>query len=447
MGEEKYAKSSNCQQIPCSVDLDSVVVRPIEPHEADTWDHLMSTHHYLGFQNLVGESLKYVAVSQGQWLALLGWGAAALQCRARDQWIGWTREQQWKRLKFIVNNQRFLILPGVRVPNLASKILSLNTRRLASDWKAVYGHPVVLAETFVDPKRFAGTCYRAAGWIPLGQTRGFGRNGGRYFAHGHPKTLLVRPLHPRARDLLAAPFLAPELKGVTSVVDLNLLPLEEKGGLLERLEQVTDPRKRRGIRHSHVSILAIAICACLAGARSFVAIAEWAADLGQDLLRKLRCRRDPKTGRYVPPSEPTIRRVLQSVDADEVDRIVGDWLADQCDDDAVAVDGKTLRGSKRKDGKPVHLIAALLHNQGVVLSQTEVDSKSNEITAFEPLLDPIDLQGKVVTADAMHLQAKHAHYLKTEKQADYLFTVKANQPGILQAIEELDDDDFSPSGD
>ncbi len=98
-----------------------------------------------------------------EWGALLGWAAAAWKCRSRDQWIGWTRDQRWTRLRFVANNARFLTLPDGQVPNLASKILVLNTCRLREDWTAVYGHPVALAETFVDPARFTDTSYRAVG--------------------------------------------------------------------------------------------------------------------------------------------------------------------------------------------------------------------------------------------------------------------------------------------
>jgi hypothetical protein len=115
--------------------LKRVSVRLIKSTEANNWDSLMSQHHYLGFRCLVGETLKYIAEINGQWVALIGWGTAAFKNRHRDKWIGWLPEQQWKRLKYIANNQRFLILPEIRIKNLASKILSLNLKRLSSDWE------------------------------------------------------------------------------------------------------------------------------------------------------------------------------------------------------------------------------------------------------------------------------------------------------------------------
>ncbi len=431
--------------MPTQTEFQSLNVRPIKQEEEHQWDQLMNEHHYLGFRQLVGESIKYVAELNTQWVALLGWGTAAFKCASRDEWIGWSREQQWRRLIFLANNARFLILPQVQIPNLASKILSLNLKRLSADWMAVFGHKVVLAETFVEHSRFAGTCYRAAGWIQLGQTRGFGRNGGKYYHHGLSKTIYVYPLHRNARQLLSAPFPAPELiGGQKPMVDLNKVNLGCNEGLLGQLQQLKDPRKRRGIRHSSTSTLAVAACAVLSGARNFLAIGEWAADLPQDLLRRLGCRFHPEKRIYISPSEPTIRRQLQSVDADEFDRLINEWLAQQADPDAVAVDGKTLRGARGSDGKKMHLMSAILHKEGVVIAQKQVDRKTNEIPLFQPLLEPVDLKGKVVTADALHTQVEHATYLKEQKEADYFFTVKGNQGTLLKSIEDLEKEDFSP---
>ena len=189
--------------------LGRVSVRPIRPEERERWDALVDEHHYLGLRSLFGKTLRYVAVADERWLALLGWQAAALKCAARDAWIGWPRVLHYQRLHLLANNARFLMLPEARVPNLASRVLALNLHRLAEDWRQIHGHPLLLAETFVDTTRFTGACYRAANWQVLGSTRGFARHNGRYTAHGQPKQVLVYPLHRRARDLLCAPQLPP----------------------------------------------------------------------------------------------------------------------------------------------------------------------------------------------------------------------------------------------
>ena len=166
------------------------------------------------------------------------------------------------------------------------------------------------------------------------------------------KTIFLKPLHKDSREILSAPLLPPEYEGrEKALVDLNQVTLGPKGGLTEYLAKIKDPRKPRGIRHSQVTILAVAICALLSGAKSFIGIGEWAANLSQELLKRLGCRYNDRLEKYVPPSEPTLRRSIQSVNADEVDRIIGEWLAHQSSDDIIAVDGKVLRGSKPAGGK------------------------------------------------------------------------------------------------
>ncbi len=217
------------------------------------------------------------------------------------------------------------------------------------------------------------------------------------------------------------------------MLDVNRLPLEGAGGLLDLLRTVTDPRQPRGVRHSVVSIVALATCAGLAGARSFEAIAQWAATLSRDALRRVGGRR------RTPPSEPTFRRVLQRLDAETLDRQLGAWLARQqpLAGQGLAVDGKTLRGGHDGERPAPHLLSAVLHADGLVLAQRSVGEKTNEIPTIKPLLADLPLAGAVVTADALHTQAKTARYLVDEKHADYLFTVKDNQPTLKQDIQTL----------
>ena len=126
------------------------------------WDELVAERHYLRFHGVIGKGLRHVAVHGESWLALIGWQPGAFKLAARDRWIGWSAEQQFRRLHLIANNSRFVILTPERVPNLASRVLGLSLRRLSEDIRAAHGYPVFLAETFVDVSRFAGTCYRAS---------------------------------------------------------------------------------------------------------------------------------------------------------------------------------------------------------------------------------------------------------------------------------------------
>ncbi len=422
-----------------------VVVRRVTKDEMPRWREFMARHHYLGRPDMVGEVLCYVAAVDGEWAALIGWASAAWQVKARDQWIGWSDEQRHRRLQFVANNVRYCLLPGGNLPNLASRVLALNTRRLAADWQDRFNHPVILAETFVDPSRFTGTCYQAAGWVNVGRTRGFGRHGRRWEEHQQPKTVWARPLQRPAPYWLSAEFEAPIFTGRTPVVDVNTVPLDGPQGLLAALERVPDPRHRRGIRHRHTTVLAVAVCAVLSGARSFLAIADWAQSLPQDLLKRLGCRRrNDASIERIPPSEPTIRRTLERIDAAALDQVLNEFLQYHGLGRGIAIDGKTLRGSGHGAERPRHLMAAVIHQTGVVVGQAAVDHKTNEIKVVQPLRDSLDLVGHVVTADAMHTPVDFARYLVNAKHADYVLTVKGNQRLLKQHLAQMVWD-FPPS--
>ncbi len=216
---------------------------------------------------------------------------------------------------------------------------------------------------------------------------------------------------------------------------------EQYRDLLDHLAQITDPRHRRGRRHTLATVLAVAVAAVLTGARSLAAIGEWASDAPGQVLAALGVRRD-LTGAWRPPGEATVRRVLAGIDADALDRAIGAWLAAQQPPprpwrQALAVDGKTLRGSGHHGTAQVHLLAAMDHTSRGVLGQTDVDTKTNEITGFQPLLERLDLVGRVLTADAMHTQREHADWLVTHKHAAYVLIVKANQPGLYHQLATL----------
>ena len=423
--------------------LNRLRVRLIRPEERRRWDTVVDQYHYLGLRSLFGKTLRYVAVVEERWLALLGWQTAALKCAARDAWIAWPRVLHYQRLHLVANNARFLILPDAHVPNLASRVLALNLRRLSGDWQQIHGHPLLLAETFVDTARFTGACYRAANWQALGSTRGFARHNGRYTAHGQPKQVLVYPLHRRARALLCAPELPPPWSMPMQRVSLSSARMED---LHQRLRALPDCRRPRGQRHRLATVLTIAIAAVLAGSRGYTAIAEWAARLTRKQLKRLRARYNPHTARCEPPSEPTIRRILQSADVASIDASLSQWLLGITDnDDAVAVDGKTLRGAVRDDGTQVHLLSAFLQGQGVTIAQREIPAKTNEIPEIKPLLEPLALSGRVVTADALHTQRETARFLVEDKQAHYLLTVKENQPTLYADLSELGEAHFPPA--
>ena len=162
--------------------------------ESNLWNEYVQRYHYLGYQPLPGAQMRYLAHAQGQVVALLGFGAAAWKVADRDRFIGWSPQKRQARLHLVANNARFLILPWVTCPNLASKLLSMASRRLAEDWANRYDYRPVLLETFVEAGRFEGTCYRAANWICVGQTQGRGKLDSKHQAQLPIKDIWLYPL-------------------------------------------------------------------------------------------------------------------------------------------------------------------------------------------------------------------------------------------------------------
>jgi len=449
------------------------------PGDARRFDAELDEHHWLGHR-MVGETMRYVAVdNSGEWVALVGFASPALSCGPRDRFIGWSAELQLRRLRFVASNQRFCILPVGRRQNTASAVMSRSLRRLSADWVESWGHPALLVETFVDPSRHLGTCYGASSFLRLGETKGFGRRSGRYVAHGQAKDVYVRALHRRAREVLAGTFdhplfADPRSPAAVAQIDFNTADLTS---LIRRIETITDPRDPRGVRHGFATTLVLIACATLAGNKSLVAISEWCESSSQEVLCRLGARISPGTGLRIPPSYATIRRATMAVDANEFDEIINTWAGEQsnrrgksramgdgttrggdggyttdsgssgsapdesgntpgADLVGVAVDGKAVRGAKREDGTQVQLLAALRHDTGMVIGQANVENdKTNEIVTFPALIAPLDLTGRVVTADAMHTQ-KAAATLVTGKGGHFVFGVKGNQPKLWeQAVE------------
>lgn len=171
---------------------------PLEP----LYNSLIQQHHYLSYRQIVGNHLKYIASINDRPVACLGWGSAAWSVKSRDSFIGWNKYTKENNLHFVVNNTRFLILPWVTIKFLASKILALNAKRISNDWIHIYNHPIHLLETFVEKDRFRGTCYKAANWIRVGQTKGTAKRGHDHLFHGKIKDVYLYPLRKDFREKL-----------------------------------------------------------------------------------------------------------------------------------------------------------------------------------------------------------------------------------------------------
>ncbi|MGB5155903.1 Druantia anti-phage system protein DruA [Desulfobacterium sp. N47] len=367
------------------MNLLEVFVRPVYLPEEQQFQKLMQEHHYLGALPKISETIWYVALWQEQWVALLGFSAAALKCSARDRWIGWDFRHQYDRLKLITNNSRFLILPKWHVQNLASRILSLCQKRLLADWQAAFGHQLLLLETFVDPQRFSGTVYKAANWKYVGDTKGFRRTRQGYSSKAQtPKMVFVKPLKSDAQALLSQPILDPAYR-ITGDSKI-MLSAEQMRSLPDFFTTISDPRRSQGQRHRLAAVLAIAAGAILCGMRGYQAISDWAESLSQNALERFGCRR--RNGKYVVPSLSIIRNILISVDPIDLDRALQLWnqrYGQQ--DESLAIDGKTMCNAiaERPPMKqPMALPAERLNKltQNGFLPQTAAGTGASRIAAI-----------------------------------------------------------------
>jgi hypothetical protein len=431
--------------------LKRVTVRLLREAERPRFDELLEQKHYLCSARMVGRTLRYVAELDGEWVAIACFSAAALHMKAREKWLGWTPRQRARRLGFIVNNSRYLVLPDrERLPNLASRALGLCLRRLSRDWDERWANPIFAVESCVDETRYRGTCYRACGFEAVGPTAGFGR-ASRDFYHEHdePKQLYLKELRPGARALLRRgrwpAKLAAQEEQIAGPCPWRAPDLES---LLDRFNELRDERGGHGLRHRQPFVLACAAVAVLMGAGGYQAIEDTCRKFTQRQLRALGCQRDGD-GHYAPPSDSTFYRVLSKQDTHRFDRIVGDWLLVQEISVVarLAVDGKALRGSTRTDGKPLQLLSAVTHRLRLTLAQVPIEDKSNEIPAYPRLIrDLPHVDYALVTADAMHCQQESARVTTQERGWDYLFGLKGNQSGILDRAQRLLEQQAFPPG-
>lgn len=431
--------------------LKRVTVRLLDDYERPEFDRLLIEKHYLHESALAGQSLRYVAELDGQWVALIAFSAASLHLKAREKWIGWSPRQRARRLGLVVNNSRFLVLPErQRYPNLASRVLGLCLRRLSQDWQERWQHPVMVVESFVDESRYRGTCYRACGFEAVGPTKGFGRASRDFYVeHGQPKQLYLRELCAGRRKLLRQARWPQDLVAYETE---RTGPCPFRGpsleNLLKRFGALPDKRRGHGLRHRQRFVLACAAVSTLMGACGYRAFENTCKKLTQRQLRALGCQADEKDRRYYPPSDSTFQRLLKQVDANTFASLIGAWLAEQEVGALVqlAVDGKVLRGSGRHDGKPLQLLSAVTHQLRLTLDQIPIEEKSNEIPALKPLLEKVKPPpGALITADAMHCQQESARFITQQLGGDYLFGLKGNQSGILdKATRLLAQQAFSP---
>lgn len=429
--------------------LDGVHVEPALSEEIPRLQSLLRRHHYLGGIRPVGERLYYIARDAGDdWLAVLVFSAPAKHLKARDRWIGWTEEQRRRRLSLVANNSRFLILPARSAPNLGSRVLGLTLQRVAGDWFNQYGHPVEVVESFVDPERFRGTVYTAGGWVELGQTDGWGRVSRDYYVkHDKPKRLFVRALRPGSCRALQAEHLKPDLAKVEAKVPPRCTrPAKEIGSIVEHFKGLPEYRGRVE-SYPLFSLAALVLLAMLGQApRGPTDLAKFAGTLNQGQRRNLGVRLNPR-GQYPAPSQSTFSRFFAAVNPEKLqERLlqIQAWLRGPAPkDELVVIDGKEPR-----HGSGASVLSAVTVPGQHFLGSAMVDKKTNEIpVAQKELLPTLDLEGRLVSLDALHTQDETARAVVLEGGGDFLLTVKNNRPVLRAAIEKKVDApraDFPP---
>ena len=338
------------KQIKSTSPKAAVEIHIVSGKELKRFDQLLAKHHYLGVSPPAGDFLRQVVVRDGQWVALLVWGSAALKLREREKWIGWNAAMALERLKLVVQNRRYLLLHDRgKEPNLASQALAAACRALPGQWLESFGYQPLIAESFTDPESFNGTCYKASNWEPVGMSAGSSRHRADYYIdNDHPKKLWLKELCADARSKIRAAPLAHEHVGALVDPTHGVLPFNksQRRSLLEVLRLAPDPRAKN-TRFRIGPVLSIVSMALLCGARQITEIARFAtrlrpaqrAELGLPVKKATRAFREI-------PSYSVFYEVLTRMDSEAFAQLLSDWLAQQ----AGSLPEKGKKGQSQESG-------------------------------------------------------------------------------------------------
>ena len=419
----------------------ALAVRVASPSEAAAFDAQLATHHYLGAGRPVGDYLRQIVERAGGPVALLVWGPSCYALKDRDRSIGWSASQRVARLKLIVQNRRFLVLTAKgQSPNLASQAMGAALRALADHWHEHFGYRPLLAESFTDPEAYAGTCYKASNWEPVGHSAGYSRHRADfYIANERPKKLWLRDLVPQARAHLRAVQLPDAARAGQVAPPAGVLPVTQPQmqSLADVFCHAPDPRERN--THYRIGpVLTLIAMALLAGRRDIAEIARFATTLTPGQRRQLGLPRKKGTRAfYQVPGYGVFYAVLTRMDAAAFATLLSQWLGAHAGTlpQSLALDGKMIRDH-------IGLLTLAQHEDGAPQARAVYDQKEGtarcEQTAATALLESLPaLDGKLITADPLHCQRKTARIL-VEKGGDYLLQIKGNQPKLLKQARALD---------
>jgi len=430
-------KSGRCRKD--SFSGKNVVIRVAKCSEHKRFDELLEEYHYIGKSRSVGDCMRMIAEIDGEWVGLLMWGSACYRLKDRDLHIGWTDVQRAQRQKLIVQNRRFSLLfkPGSH-PNLASKILGAAVRSLPDLWFEKFGYKPLMAETFTDIEAYSGTCYKAAGWQPLGLTKGFSRHRADfYIPNERPKKLWVRLLHKEAAKILRSNDLSDEyIKGARSD-DYGVAPLKTKEmeSLYEVLRRVPDPRTSNKTYHigSVLSILAMAI---FSGHRNLAQIQRFGERMSQAHRKAIGLRRYKGNSKFInAPSYKVYYNLLGQLDVDKFAKALSDWLGEHNGSlpAALAMDGKFIK-------ETVGIVCLADHETGVPAAMMKVKKKEGDtgdcemIAGRKMISEHKDFSNTVITADALHTQRLTAQEI-VANGGEYILQVKDNQKTLKKNLE------------
>ena len=412
-----------------------ITVRECTYADRKRYDQLEGEYHYMGESHGAGDTIRLIFEEDGEWIALQTWAAACYALKPRDERIGWNPVMRASRLKLIVNNRRFTLLAkkGAR-PNLASQVLGLSVRELPSIWTRKWGYPPLLAETFCDIERTAGTCYRAAGWEAVGKTKGFSRHARDFFVpNDRPKVLFMKPFVPNAWELIVSNKLPHEYEKAAHSRADGLLPVKPRqiDSLYEKLCQVPDPRAKN--RKIHIGFILTAYTLGMAsGAKDLKAAIAYANRLSQKQLKAIGCPNamdlhgDDIPDRYAVPSYTAFYYLLNKLDMKEYAKKLTEWMREQ--------EG-TLPRHLAVDGKFVKEVCGIVSlvdvGTGSVVAVAPCSRKEGlvgecEYPVANAMLASEDLSNATVSADALSCHPETAQTILAQG-GDYVLQLKGDE--------------------
>jgi hypothetical protein len=419
----------------------TLTVRLASENQKQWFDEQMGQYHYLGAGQPVGDYLRQIVELNNQPVALLVWGPACYALKDRDLWISWSAPQRIERLKLIVQNRRLLLLTDKgQAPNLASQALGAALRALPQQWMERFGYRPVLAESFTDPEAYAGTCYKATNWQAVGLSAGYSRHRADFYVfNDRPKRLWLCQLDPQARQHLRAVEVPEDCRGGLVAGPSGVLPvtMAQMDSLMELFRKAPDPRDTN-TRYRTGPVLTIMAMALLAGRREIAEIARFAQTLTHPQRRRLGLPLKKGTRAfYQVPGYDVFYQMLTRMDPEAFAQLLSQWLLNRAGTfpQALALDGKMIRDH-------IGLLTLAQHEDGAPQAMAVYDQKEGtercELTAASALLEKLPaLDGKMITADPLHCQRKHARLI-VEKGGDYLLQIKGNQPNLLSQAQGLD---------